>query len=88
MSGYYARQNRVIAIMLVVAAVLAATFLTVFVAHAQTQRDAPTTRFYDSIHGSRYFRPGLAPMASDLLTFFRQSLAPATVPQRMHGNGC
>lgn len=34
--------------MLVVAAMLAATFLTVFVAHAQTKRDAPTTRFYDS----------------------------------------
>ena len=39
MSGFYARQNRAIAIMLVVAAVLAATFLAVFVAHAHTQRD-------------------------------------------------
>ena len=48
MSGFYTRQNRVIAVMLVVAAMLAATFLTVFVAHAQTKRDAPTTRFYDS----------------------------------------
>jgi hypothetical protein len=48
MSGFYARQNRVIVIMLVVAAALAVTFLTVFVAHAHTQRDAPTAPFYDS----------------------------------------
>jgi hypothetical protein len=50
MSGFYARQNRTIAIILVAAAVLAATFLAVFVAHAEStiQRDAPTTRFYDN----------------------------------------